>query len=175
MFSWDHTITSKLGAFTDNAPFWKTVAEFIARWLILLFFGSTILYFSSELFFNLLMIATLAIGYTITLAIGFAVRRKRPYETPQMNDGYHLTPWVYTSSFPSGHAMLAFIIAGMYAISSASVAFLITAYVIAVLISLSRVVVGMHYLTDVMVGALIGVLVNVVTIYFLFSILKFGV
>ena len=61
-----------------------------------------------------------------------------------------------TSSFPSGHATVAFACATMLAATDRRLA--IPAFVLAVAVALSRVYVGVHYPFDVLAGAVLGVL-----------------
>jgi undecaprenyl-diphosphatase len=57
-------------------------------------------------------------------------------------------------SFPSGHATAAFLFAGLAAVSFPVLAPF--AYVWASLIALSRVVLGVHFPSDILAGALLG-------------------
>jgi undecaprenyl-diphosphatase len=61
-------------------------------------------------------------------------------------------------SFPSGHTMSAFTAATIITVFYPSLA--IVVFFCAVSIAVSRVVLGMHFLSDVLVGALIGVLLG---------------
>ena len=80
------------------------------------------------------------------------VMRPRPYdEIPAL---VPLVPKLFDSSFPSGHSCASF--AAAYAISHEFRGYGILSYIPAVLISLSRLYVGVHYPTDVIVGALTG-------------------
>ena len=64
-----------------------------------------------------------------------------------------------TSSFPSGHASTSFACA--YVLSRLAPRLTPAFYALAVLISLSRVYVGVHYPLDVLAGALLGTLVAI--------------
>jgi undecaprenyl-diphosphatase len=97
------------------------------------------------------MVATAAVllAAGVATAIKYAVRRKRPWDQPQFyavkHDRY---------SFPSGHATRMMAIAAVLTRFSPSVA--IAGYVLAVVVAVCRVLVGVHYVSDVVVGALIG-------------------
>ncbi len=64
-----------------------------------------------------------------------------------------------TSSFPSGHASTSFACA--YVLSRLAPRLAPAFYALAVLISLSRVYIGVHYPLDVLAGALLGTLVAI--------------
>jgi len=72
------------------------------------------------------------------------------------------TPLVYlphTASFPSGHAASSFACAATIARFAPRRAIAVALYVLAALISYSRVYVGVHYPLDVIAGAILGLLV----------------
>lgn len=99
------------------------------------------------------MAVALLIGYVITnLLLKNLVMRVRPYEVIA-----GLEPLVRAGSwaFPSGHATCS--VAAGYVMYRGTPRYLgIPAIVLAVLICLSRLYVGVHYPTDVICGALIG-------------------
>jgi undecaprenyl-diphosphatase len=87
--------------------------------------------------------------------------RERPFENPDLNVVLSFVPDMRTwSSFPSDHAVMAFAIAaslfrlvpiiGLWAFFHA-----------AVFISLPRLFLGLHYPSDVLAGALIGITLGV--------------
>lgn len=57
-------------------------------------------------------------------------------------------------SFPSGHTMASFLIVGLYNFYFDT--FLISLYIWATLVALSRVVLGVHFPTDTVAGAILG-------------------
>jgi undecaprenyl-diphosphatase len=82
-------------------------------------------------------------------------QRARPFEAhPQIHPLYA----VHSSSFPAGHAATAFAGAAVLAYVVPRLAPLL--FVIAALIGFSRVYVGVHYPTDVLGGAAIGLAVG---------------
>ncbi len=159
MLKLDYTISSWLDQLTDMSPFWGDVATFCARYLVFVF-GILAVYGhlqSSHPQALVLMVASLALGYAVTIGIAFTVRRKRPYE--YLGDMKHMRLPVYTPSFPSGHATLAFAIAGSF-IGSYSGIILPIVLIIATVIAVSRVIVGVHYVSDILAGAVIGLAAN---------------
>lgn len=91
-------------------------------------------------------------GVTHVLKIGFD--RPRPYET-LANVHTPIGP-ADTRSFPSGHSSTAFATATMLALTYPKWYVIVPAYTWAGLAGYSRIAVGVHYPSDVIVGALVG-------------------
>src|SRR5678810_1059321 len=90
------------------------------------------------------------------LIIKFSIRRKRP-------EGNWGQIYRYTDphSFPSGHAARAFLIATIA--SGLGPAWLaIALWVWAPLVAFARVAMGVHYLSDILAGSLLGILVALI-------------
>ena len=83
----------------------------------------------------------------LTALIKEVVPRHRPFER-------QLGPPERTHSFPSGHTATAF--AGATILASFLPRYRVPLYVLAVLIALSRLYNGVHYPTDVLAGAVLG-------------------
>lgn len=97
----------------------------------------------------------------LVLTIKFLVRRKRP--EGEWGGIYRKTD---PHSFPSGHAARAILIAVL--ISGLGPTWLVmTLWVWAPLVCLARVIMGVHYLTDILAGMLIGLLVGVSILIFI--------
>jgi undecaprenyl-diphosphatase len=113
--------------------------------------------------YRLLASGTIAAGLSNLLLIPLKrrVRRRRPSEAGQ-HPLYDVRPlgWVAADrfSFPSGHAMNAFAIAS--AIGLGLPALLLPLALIAASVSASRVLLGLHYVSDVLAGALLGACVG---------------
>jgi len=60
-------------------------------------------------------------------------------------------------SFPSGHTMAAFLLAGLSLVSIGSIAFPL--YLWAFMVAVSRVVLGVHFPSDTLAGAILGTLI----------------
>ncbi|KKO12802.1 hypothetical protein LCGC14_0008190 [marine sediment metagenome] len=93
-------------------------------------------------------------------------KRRRPFHVVQA-----MTPVLKPSdefSFPSGHTTAAFMIAGITSICFPGVSLL--AYTWAALIGLSRVMLKVHFISDVLAGMLLGSLIaylslSIITVY----------
>lgn len=96
----------------------------------------------------------------VVLAVKFLFKRKRP--EGEWGGIYRNTD---PHSFPSGHAARAFLIAVLA--SALAPPWLATIlWVWAPLVSLARVAMGVHYLSDIIAGAILGVLVALLGLQF---------
>lgn len=111
-------------------------------------------------------LAALAVG-TVNLAIYYALkqatRRERPFR--QCTDIRECVPATDPFSFPSGHTMHAVAFAVLLAWPYPSLAPLLGGF--ALLVALSRVVLGVHFPSDVLAGAAIGAATASVAVYLL--------
>jgi undecaprenyl-diphosphatase len=90
-------------------------------------------------------------GDVVSTAVKLVVRRHRPADHPLVHQ-------LVTYSFPSGHATTSFACAATLArFAPRNVVALL--YLLAALISFSRVYVGVHYPLDVLAGAALGLVV----------------
>ena len=94
----------------------------------------------------------------LVLAIKFGIRRERPQG--EWGQIYRVTD---PHSFPSGHSARAFLIATI-ATGFGPPGLAIILWIWAPLVALSRVAMGMHYLSDIIVGALVGILVGMISL-----------
>lgn len=113
------------------------------------------------------MIVSLLVTAVLVLAIKFLVRRQRP--EGQWGDVYRKTD---PHSFPSGHAARAALLA-VLAIGLAPAWFGWLLGIWAPLVIFSRVAMGVHYLSDVIVGALFGIAMGLGILYFLPQLMTF--
>ncbi|GAB17711.1 hypothetical protein GOEFS_037_00140 [Gordonia effusa NBRC 100432] len=97
------------------------------------------------------------LGYLLMVALKAIFGRERPPEPDRLLD-------ISTHSFPSGHAMMSTICYGLFAIAAFHLSrwirehwwVLAVAPVLALLIGMSRIYLGVHWLTDVLAGWAIG-------------------
>ena len=80
-------------------------------------------------------------------------------------------PVLYAHSFPSGHTVTIFTFTGLLIYRFRSFIFRVTIITLAILVGISRIVVGAHWPADVLGGAVIGLLCSMAGI---FLVSKFG-
>jgi len=160
----DLEFSSFLFNFGASIPNWIVV--FFATYLIwiigiLVFF---IIYkkSSNPIRSLLFLIITVALAYAINFLIGYLFFRERPFESLGFN------PLIDVSypkkSFPSDHSAIAWS-ASMYVfLRYKKIAYFLIA--LAFFVSIGRVLAGVHYLSDVFAGFVIG-LISVLVIYIL--------
>lgn len=92
----------------------------------------------------------------LVLVIKFSVRRQRP-----QGDWGEIYRSTDPHSFPSGHAARAFLIAVLAsALGSGGLAAVL--WVWAPLVALARVAMGVHYVSDIVAGAILGILCGLI-------------
>lgn len=120
---------------------------------------------------RLVILTALSLVFTTvsTILLRYIVRRPRP---AFMKTGY--VPWMNDYSFPSGHASMIFAIAALESwlfltptLTAAGSILTIIAIIMACLIAISRVMLGVHYVSDIVAGAFLGTIISAIVIYFL--------
>lgn len=97
----------------------------------------------------------------IIIALKFGIRRRRP--EGEWGSIYRNTD---PHSFPSGHATRVFFLATMaWGIAPLWFALLLTIW--APLVAISRVMTGVHYVSDILAGMIIGILFGIVAVLIL--------
>lgn len=117
---------------------------------------------------NVAIILFIAIifGHLVSELLKYIILRPRPYEVLQ---GVHQLALVDTSSFPSGHATTIFI---GCVILGKKYGYMILFLILAVTISFSRIYIGVHYPSDVIAGALLGIGISLLVLHYEDNILK---
>lgn len=114
----------------------------------------------------LLLIIGLILGHLASEVLKYIVMRPRPFTVLQ---GVHQLGSLQSYSFPSGHATEVFVACILLGKKYGYMALFL---LIAFLVSFSRVYMGMHYPSDVIGGALIGLAVAMVVLHYEDNILK---
>jgi len=135
-------------------PYFLTVA------FLLLLFSKQFKGNKTKVFFTALISVILS-RFVITEIIRFLYCRPRPFMAYAVNRLVEDT----NCSFPSGHAAFFFALAmAIYFYDKKWGAWF---FVVAILIALARVIAGVHYPADILVGAVIGVLSAYAVFYFI--------
>ncbi|MBR1732092.1 MAG: phosphatase PAP2 family protein [Ruminococcus sp.] len=131
---------------------------FVAYPLLIVF-----LFFNGRIADAVKILVVPAVTFLAVTLLRLIVNRARPYEALE------ITPLIKKNksgqSFPSRHAASIFIIA--LAFMYVNIYIGIALITLGVLMCLSRVLAGVHYLADVITGALIAVLLGVFGLYFI--------
>lgn len=91
-------------------------------------------------------------AWGVTMGLSKMVNRQRPFE--ELHEKPLIDPFVRTPSFPSAHATLAFSMVAMCSLFlPSSVPYMLGA---ATVVALGRVAAGLHFFSDIVVGALVG-------------------
>lgn len=107
----------------------------------------------------LIMLGAILAGALLVLVIKFIVRRQRP--AGEWGGVYRMTD---PHSFPSGHAARAVMLA-VLALGMGPLWFGLLLAVWAPLVTMARVAMGVHYISDVLAGALLGAVLGVVFVW----------
>lgn len=156
--SYKMRVAEKPGALRSFAVFFAHSGDswFWGAALILLWFFSNSAWRQWEVV-EFVGISVLAV---LVMSVKFLVRRRRP--EGEWGGIYRSTD---PHSFPSGHAARAFLIAVIgTALGPAWLGILL--WIWAPLVALARVAMGVHYLSDVVAGALFGVIVALIGLQF---------
>lgn len=165
----DARLSERLAKATHHNPVFRKLADICASQLIWFMaggFGLVVYYLSKAVVdeFARRLVVGVLLAWAVTMVLEYAFRRRRPYQ----EQGKRLPVgmlWV-PPSFPSGHATISFALAtATYALQDAMLFWI--AFVLAVCISLGRVAVRVHYLTDVLAGAAVGWVVTTVVLRYL--------
>ncbi|HKG53163.1 MAG TPA: phosphatase PAP2 family protein, partial [Anaerolineales bacterium] len=97
--------------------------------------------------------ASISLLAAMVLIIKFSIKRKRPE-----GEWGHVYRFADPHSFPSGHAARAFLIATI-ATGLGPSGLAMVLWIWAPLVALARVAMGVHYLSDIVAGALFGILI----------------
>jgi undecaprenyl-diphosphatase len=130
--------------FAHSGDSWFWGAGLIVVW----FFGSS--QWKKWAAVEFLSISLLAV---LVLCIKFLVRRRRP--EGEWGGIYRNTD---PHSFPSGHAARSFLIAVLAAGLAPALWLAVILWIWAPLVSLARVSMGVHYVSDIVAGAILGVI-----------------
>jgi membrane-associated phospholipid phosphatase len=145
----------------ENPGLLQNIARFLAHsgdsWFWIL--GLAVLWLVGDEFWKLramIMLAGILLTALIVFTIKFTVRRRRP--AGEWGAIYRKTD---PHSFPSGHSTRAMMLA-VVAVGLGPAWFGLVLAIWAPLVVLARVAMGVHYLSDVLAGALLGLILGLI-------------
>lgn len=137
-----------------NSVFDALIKEFSNVGLFLLFcWALVMIYQRKDVRNGIMLCVSMVCAYAINMGIGKFFFRARPFVA------LHIQPVVHAitsdKSFPSDHTALSFVLATIIFLYSRKLG--MAAFVLAALVGISRVIGGVHYPTDILGGAIVGV------------------
>ena len=150
----DHRLSLSLYHFAERHTVVRHTARFCASVLIWVLATAVItgLAITSPLVGLPVLVGAFFLGHIINAVVEHYRWRERPYKT-HIFEPLIATRWLH-GSFPSDHAMMAFVLAGVW--TGMGETLTVIAILVAVLIGVGRIAVGVHYVSDVVVGAFVG-------------------
>ena len=157
LLSFDQSWLISWNNFANSSPFWGGLFKFCGEYLIYIIPVFLVIFWiyetrSKKAGLAALFSALLSVAFTNI--IGRIINRPRPFELENIRELFFHRP---TYSFPSDHAAVLFAIAFSLYFSGYKRLFW-TMLVIAIVISLSRIATGIHFPSDVIAGAILGIL-----------------
>jgi len=165
LLDWDYRVTETIRM--EQTPKWRWgLATFFAHsgdsWYCLLVLGIIWLFGNNEWHYIAAALGsgTFLLAF-IVIAIKFLIRRRRP--EGEWGEIYRNTD---PHSFPSGHATRVFFLASM-SWMIAPIGFALGLTIWAPVVAISRVFTGVHYVSDVIAGAIIGLIFGQIAVLIL--------
>ncbi|AAM07496.1 type 2 phosphatidic acid phosphatase Pap2 [Methanosarcina acetivorans C2A] len=163
MFSqFDYYVLMFLNSFSFLDPFMLFVSLKFDYFLFLII---AILYYYKGREQTILFLALLVSAWALALAL------KPVFEVPRPEDVRFVT-CTTGYSMPSGHSLMSFALAIFLHPRAGKYKLLV--WVFAITVSLSRIFIGVHYPSDVIVGAFIGCLAGIFWLYVEKMLTKYG-
>jgi len=162
----------RFGLLTDIFLGLTTSTAVIAIFFV---FGSVVLFQKQHQKWIMPLWVTLALSGIVAFILKFLIGRGRPYQQALISTFPILTStshFAWNMSFPSFQAMMAF--CALPILLRKRPKFKLIWLILAILVALSRVYLGLHFLSDVIAGAVIGYVIGLGVIKFeeKYSIIK---
>ncbi len=157
----DKTVEKAFIKFASSGVLTRGVSIFAARFLLIIMVVLLLCFvvLRSENWFwqAALVFGVLLVTWGMTTLMQFFFARHRPFDA-----GFKplIKPWITSPSFPSNHSSISFAAATYGTLMVPEWGFWL--FPLATVIALSRIAVGVHYLSDIVVGAGFGVTVAIV-------------
>lgn len=166
-YQWDWQLTVFLNNLSPEAldPFWSTIT-YSKYWIPFYIVLVALFFYKSELKKSIIKVffLLLCVGMThlVTEVTKSAVQRLRPNVTPEIMDSLKVLYEPSNFSFFSGHASTSFAATVfIYLLLKSKFNHIGLIFIWAILFSLSRIFVGVHFVSDVIVGAFVGAIIAI--------------
>ncbi|MBI4239849.1 phosphatase PAP2 family protein [Candidatus Uhrbacteria bacterium] len=156
MIDFDAALFSALNSLAGHSAFFDAVIVFFGVFAITLFVPLFLL--DKETRNKKMILAALIAlcgAYATDASLGLAVYRDRPFLDHSVNQ--LIDVFMPTKSFPSDHSALSFAAATVFFLASRRTPLSFLVFLFAAFIGLARIIGGVHYPLDVIVGAVVGV------------------
>lgn len=164
---WDRELFIYLNQLGSESfdTFWIFVTK-IENWtfLYVIFLITIWKYFKKKeaLWVSLFTIATFLLSYGLKSLTKVSIQRLRPNNIPEFTDSIRVLQFPLDFSFFSGHAAVSFAITSFLVFSlKKHTKWSYLFYVWPLLFSYSRIYVGVHFPSDILAGACIGILIGI--------------
>ncbi|MGL4761714.1 MAG: phosphatase PAP2 family protein [Sarcina sp.] len=145
--------------------FFTKIGDLGAIWLLI---GFVFFFFKRTRKIGVILYLSQILNIIVVTILKDTIQRPRPFLT--LTDLHPLISLPTSYSFPSGHASSAF--AGALVIAYMLRKWAVPAYALAITIAFSRVYLGVHYPSDIIVGAVIGTISSIIIITFYNNFLR---
>ncbi|WP_417886402.1 phosphatase PAP2 family protein [Zunongwangia sp.] len=164
LVQWDRELFVYLNGLgiEDYDNFWIWFTQ-IRHWipLYILFFVLFFLAFSKKkaVYASVFLLISWTITFALTLLTKNIVNRIRPNNNPDINEIIRILQEPTNFSFFSGHTSSAFVLVTFVVlVLRKTYKWIWALYIWAIMLSLSRIFVGVHYPSDLFVGGIVGIL-----------------
>ena len=113
------------------------------------------LFYKNPLFLRALIIASI-LGLMCNYGLKYGFDYPRPASVLAANEFFSIGPKIHSPSFPSGHTLTIFLLMSLVSHWVKNIRLTVVLFLVAVIISSSRIAVGAHWPSDVLFGALVG-------------------
>ena len=169
MQSFDRIVTTQLHTYVSTTHFLTDIAIFFAGYsqYLLGFIAAALIVYKIQWLrvVVLALIASLIARYVVKELILLYISRARPFvEYSNIYPLINSRSSQNYESFPSGHALFFFAFATV--VYSYHKKWGVFFFVVVTLMGIARIAVGVHYLTDIIAGAFLGILTTVGVLFF---------
>ena len=171
----DTQLSDKLFFVTKSSRVFSQIAIFCAAYLLWICIAILVLFvvwsqirisgqfsWTNFVFLEAAVFLRLFVPWIVTMIFSFSIRRTRPFRAEHHKPLIHMP--FETPSFPSAHATISFVFVTFF-IGDAILFPLALAMAVAVVYG--RVAVGVHYVSDILAGAVVGLVFGVLVSRFL--------